>query len=87
MSVRVVPGAARDGLSWQEGRGWVIRVAAPPVDGAANERVCRFLAREILRLPASAVRVQSGASGRQKVLSVDLDAEAVDTALRAWGSR
>jgi uncharacterized protein YggU (UPF0235/DUF167 family) len=46
------------------------RVAAPPVDGAANESLCRLLARE-LHVPRSAVRVTSGATGRAKLVEID----------------
>jgi len=42
-----------------------IRVAAPPVDGAANEELTRFLAGE-LAIPRTAVRIESGAGGRHK---------------------
>ena len=45
LSVRVVPGAARDSLENDPTRGWIVRVAAQPVDGRANERVCAFVAR------------------------------------------
>lgn len=87
LAVRVIPGAARDEVRWDEGRGWVVRVAAAAVDGAANERLCRFLAREVLDLPASGVRLRSGATSRQKTLEVDLDPAAVDAALRRWGAQ
>ena len=42
-----------------------IRVAAPPVDGAANDELIRFLARQ-LSIPITSVQIQSGASGRHK---------------------
>ena len=42
-----------------------IRVAAPPVDGAANDELIRFLARQ-LSIPTASVRIHSGASGRHK---------------------
>ncbi len=42
-----------------------IRVAAPPVDGAANEALIRFLA-QTMSLPLAAVVIESGASGRHK---------------------
>lgn len=52
-----------------------VRVAAAPVDGAANESLERFLARE-LGVPRSAVRIASGATARTKVVDVDgLDPE------------
>jgi len=42
-----------------------IRVAAPPVDGAANDELIQFLARR-LSIPTASVRIHSGASGRHK---------------------
>ncbi len=41
------------------------RVAAPPVDGAANDALIRFLART-LSLPLAAVCIESGTGGRHK---------------------
>lgn len=84
LSVRVQPGARCNAIEWVKERGWLVRVAAPPVDGKANEQLCTFLAREVMGIQASAVRVFRGASGRQKVLQVDLGAAEVDAALQAW---
>ena len=42
--------------------------AAPPVEGAANEALIRFLA-ERLEVPRSAVRLEAGLAGRSKVVS------------------
>lgn len=42
-----------------------IRVAASPVDGAANEALVRYLAKQV-GLPVHAVEIQSGASSRRK---------------------
>jgi uncharacterized protein (TIGR00251 family) len=47
-----------------------VRLAAPPVDGAANEALTRFLA-ERLRVPRSAVRLVSGETSRTKLVDVD----------------
>jgi hypothetical protein len=47
-----------------------VRVAAPPVDGAANQALVRFLA-ERLGVPRGAVRLVGGEAGRTKVVSVD----------------
>jgi uncharacterized protein YggU (UPF0235/DUF167 family) len=47
----------------------VVRLTAPPVEGAANWALARFLGRALGVAP-SAVRVVSGASGRNKVVSV-----------------
>jgi uncharacterized protein len=46
-----------------------IRLAAVPVDGAANEALTRFLAQRIA-VPRSAVRVVSGYTSRSKVVKI-----------------
>lgn len=46
-----------------------IRIAAPPVDGAANEALVAFLA-DRLGVPRSAVTLRRGATGRRKLLEV-----------------
>ena len=46
-----------------------VRVAAPPVEGAANEELARFLARS-LGVPTSAVTVTAGAAGRRKTVVI-----------------
>jgi len=52
-----------------------VRVAAPPVDGAANKALLRLLADE-LGVPRGAVRLASGETSRVKVV----EAEGVDPA-------
>jgi uncharacterized protein YggU (UPF0235/DUF167 family) len=48
----------------------VIRVAAPPVEGAANEALIEFLSDK-LNVPRGAVRIIGGKHGRQKRVAVD----------------
>ena len=47
-----------------------VRLAAPPVDGAANEALCRFLA-DRLGVPVADVTVARGQSGRRKLVDID----------------
>ena len=47
-----------------------VRVAAPPVEGAANQALVEFLANR-LRIPKSRVRVVSGLTSRRKVLEIE----------------
>ena len=55
----------------------VVRLAAPPVEGAANEALVEYFAG-VLRLPRRAVRVVSGERSRQKRLAITgVTAEAV----------
>jgi uncharacterized protein (TIGR00251 family) len=46
-----------------------IRLAAPPVDGAANRALIAFLAAQ-LGVPRSTLRIVSGESGRLKSVAV-----------------
>jgi uncharacterized protein (TIGR00251 family) len=69
LNVRIQPGAARTEIVGEHGGALKIRVAAPPVDGAANEALVRFLAEQ-LGVRRAAITISSGASGRAKVLRV-----------------
>jgi len=69
LRVRVQPRASRDALSGEREGALVVRLTAPPVEGAANEALARFLGKALGVAP-SAVRVLSGATGRHKVVSV-----------------
>jgi uncharacterized protein (TIGR00251 family) len=63
--VYVTPRAGRTEVAGErEGALW-IKLAAPPVEGAANEALLRFLAAR-LGVPHSAVTLLSGATGRRK---------------------
>lgn len=64
-----MPRARRTAVAGRHGDAIRIRLAAPPVDGAANTELVRFLA-ERLRVPRSAVAIRSGATGRRKTVSV-----------------
>ena len=47
-----------------------VRVTAPPIEGAANQALIRFLADE-LGIARRDVRLVAGAAGRQKLIVVD----------------
>jgi uncharacterized protein (TIGR00251 family) len=57
-------------VAGRHGNAIKIRVKAPPVDGAANEELIRFLAKR-LGVPRSLIRLVSGASSRQKRITID----------------
>jgi uncharacterized protein (TIGR00251 family) len=69
IQVRVQPRASRNEVSGLRGDEIRVRVAAAPVDGAANEALSRLLA-ERLGVPRSAVLVTTGAASRSKVVQV-----------------
>ena len=69
IDVRVIPRAPRTRVDGTRGGAILIRLAAPPVDGAANAELVRFLA-ELLGVARSAVEIVSGETGRRKVVRV-----------------
>lgn len=83
LRLRAAPGASRTGLALREDGTLVVRVNAPPVDGAANEAITRYLAREVLGLPRAAVRLVQGERGRDKVVEIEAPIEQVRASLEA----
>lgn len=77
VTVRVTPRARRDGIVGMTeiagphgaAAALAVRIAAPPVDGAANEAIVRLLARTC-ELPASSFEIVAGGSGRVKRILV-----------------
>ena len=65
LTVHIQPKASTTECVGFHGDAIKIRVAAPPVDGTANDELIRFLARQ-LSIPAVSVQIQSGANGRHK---------------------
>jgi uncharacterized protein (TIGR00251 family) len=69
LTLHIQPGAKKTEFAGLHGDALKIRLAAPPVDGKANDALIKFIA-ETLRLPKSAVNLISGQSSRRKVLEV-----------------
>ena len=81
--VRVQPRAKRSGVAGKIGAEWKVQVAAPPVEGKANEACVEFFSRG-LRVPRSAVRIVSGAASRHKRIEIEgVAQEALDGFLSA----
>jgi uncharacterized protein YggU (UPF0235/DUF167 family) len=70
LSIRLTPRAARERLAVAGGGGFVAHVTAPPVEGAANDALCRLVAKAAGVAP-SRVSVVRGQRGRRKVVRVD----------------
>lgn len=68
--VRVQPRASRTEVAGTHGDAIKIRLAAPPVEGAANAELSAFLAKA-LAVPKSAVRIVKGERSRDKIVEVD----------------
>ena len=83
LRLRVQPRASRTEIAGRHGDAIRIRLAAPPVDGAANDALIRFLA-ERLGVPRAAVTIVAGGGGRDKIVGVA--GIAADEAGRRLGS-
>ena len=81
LSVRLQPRARRDEVVGERAGQIVIRVTAPPVDGKANDALCRLIAKAA-KIPPSKVSVVKGHTARDKVVRVqDIGLDALRTAL------
>ena len=70
ITVKVHPRAKRTGVAGRYGDAWKLDLAAPPVDGKANEECVRFFA-ELARTPRAKVRIVTGLTSRTKVVEID----------------
>ncbi len=70
LRLRVQPRASRNEVVGLSGDQIRVRIAAPPVDGAANDTLVRFLA-DRLGVPRSALVMTAGAGSRSKVVLVE----------------
>ncbi|MCA1556167.1 MAG: DUF167 domain-containing protein [Acidobacteria bacterium] len=68
-TVRVVPRASRSEIVGEHDGALRVRVATPPVEGAANEELTRTLARA-LGVPLRAVEITSGHTSKTKLVRV-----------------
>jgi uncharacterized protein (TIGR00251 family) len=70
LKVRLQPRAARDEIVGERAGALLVRLTAPPIEGRANEALCRLLARR-LRVPPTRVTLLRGAKSRDKVIRIE----------------
>jgi uncharacterized protein (TIGR00251 family) len=70
LDVRVIPRASRPGLAGTRDGALLVRVSAPPVDGAANAELIQVLAKA-LDIPKRQVTIVAGERGRLKRVKVE----------------
>lgn len=78
--LHVQPGAKRTEVVGEHGDALKLRLAAPPIDGRANESLVAFVA-DTLDIPRQSVILISGQSSRRKRLRVALGASDVQRRL------
>ncbi len=69
ITIRVIPNAKKSEVVGKEGGAWKIRLAAPPIEGRANEELVGFLS-ELLDTPKSAIDILRGHGSRLKTLDI-----------------
>ena len=70
VTVRVIPRARKTECTGFRDDALVVRVAAPPVDGAANDALIEYFA-DALRVPRRAIQILSGDRGRRKRVAIE----------------
>ena len=70
LDVRVIPRAKKSCLGGVRGGAVLVRLAAPPIENAANDALISFLS-EILQVPRRAIRIVGGERARHKRVAVD----------------
>jgi hypothetical protein len=69
IDVRLIPRSGRTELAGSRGGRLLVRVSAPPVEGAANEALIALMAK-VLEVPKRAIRIVAGERSRQKRIAV-----------------
>ena len=69
LTLHVQPGAKRSEIAGLHGEALKIRLAAPPVEGRANEALLKFIAG-LFGVPLRQVELRQGGQSRHKVVAV-----------------
>ncbi len=86
LRLRIVPNAKRSEVAGAYGEAIKVKVAAPAVEGKANEALLEFLANA-LGIPKHALSLVAGEKSRDKVIHVEgLDLEGARRLLMGGGT-
>ncbi len=69
LTLHVQPGAKRTDVSGLHGEALKIRLAAPPIEGRANEALLKFIAASF-DVPLRQVELKQGGQSRHKVVAI-----------------
>lgn len=84
LTLHVQPGAKRSELSGLHGEALKLRLAAPPVEGRANEALLKYIAN-LFDVPRRQVELKHGGQSRHKVVAVTGSAIDPETLLKFAG--
>lgn len=69
LTLHVQPGAKHSNVAGLHGEALKIRLAAPPIEGRANEALLKFIAN-IFEVPLRQVELRQGGQSRHKVVAI-----------------
>jgi uncharacterized protein (TIGR00251 family) len=69
LTLHIQPGAKRTDVAGLHGEALKIRLAAPPIEGRANEALLKFIA-EAFAVPLRQVELKQGGQSRHKVVAI-----------------
>jgi len=69
LTLHVQPGAKRTDVAGLHGEALKIRLAAPPIEGRANDALLKFIA-EAFGVPLRQVELKQGGQSRHKVVAI-----------------
>jgi uncharacterized protein len=72
IQIKVKPNTRASLLEQKEDGTWLAQLKSPPVDGKANEELIALVAKHF-RCRTSEVEIKSGASGRVKLVRVEVE--------------
>jgi len=69
LTLHVQPGAKRSEIAGLHGEALKLRLAAPPIEGRANEALLKFIAG-LFDVPVRQVELKQGGQSRHKVVAI-----------------
>ena len=69
LTLHVQPGAKRSEIAGLHGEALKIRLAAPPIEGRANEALLKYIA-QLFDVPMRQVELRQGGQSRHKVVAI-----------------
>lgn len=81
LTLHIQPGAKKTEVAGEHGDALKIRLAAPPVDGKANQALLSYLA-ERFDVPQRQVVLKQGETSRRKVVEISGSSVSPDSLLR-----
>lgn len=80
LSVLVIPNASKTEIVGWVGDSVKIRLAAPPVDGKANQALIQFL-QKLLRVSKEEIELVRGHAGKRKIVNISMAIEDLKSAI------